>query len=294
MILLFACVISISVPPGLSQADPPGSGSGGSPISGSTDPGGFGAGGLENSNSHGGSTGPNNPTPTVETIDCGPVVVEGSFIAMPTAVCGLVHPMCDAATPAALPGNGAHNFVDLITYPNGTQTQVPHCAVPPGNARPQVTGDMAKAQAEKLLPHPAIGTAPAGGVSLVNIETVLWVDTKPDITLGTVNLLGFRVTLRAHLERADWDFGDGATASSEGPGKAYSHADPCKTAQCPNYFGHTFRRTGEVTIGAQLTWSGQFQVDGGAWQDIPGTVTAPATEHPLHVKEARGVLVDNP
>jgi len=153
---------------------------------------------------------------------------------------------------------------------------------------------MARAEAEKLLPHPQIGTAPAGGVSLVNIETVLWVDTKPDLTLGTVTLLGYRVTLRAHLERVDWSFGDQASATTAGPGKAYTKSDPCKTADCPDYFGHVYRQTGHLTIGAQLTWTGEFQVDGGAWQEIAGTVTAPATGRPIHIREARGVLVDNP
>jgi len=153
---------------------------------------------------------------------------------------------------------------------------------------------MARAQAEKLLPHPRIGTAPAGNVTLVNIETVLWVDTPADFTLGTVRLLGYRVTLRAHLERTGWSFGDDQTDTTNGPGKRYTHEDPCRTADCPNYFGHTYRRTGSVTIGAELTWSGQFQVDGGAWQDIPGTVTAAAQNQPMRVKEARGVLVDNP
>ena len=153
---------------------------------------------------------------------------------------------------------------------------------------------MAHAEAQKLLPHPAIGTAPTGHATLVNIETVLWVATGPDRTLGTVTLLGHRVTLRAHLQQVHWDFGDQATDTTQSPGKPYSHDDPCRTAQCPNYFGHTYLRTGAVTISAQLTWTGQFRVDGGAWQDIQGTVTAPATNQPIRVREARGVLVPNP
>jgi hypothetical protein len=96
------------------------------------------------------------------------------------------------------------------------------------------------------------------------------------------------------LVRVGWDFGDHESAVSEGPGKRYSHREPCRTAQCPGYFGHTYLRTGAVTISAQLTWTGQFQVDGGAWQDIAGTVSAPATSELIRVKQARGVLVPNP
>jgi hypothetical protein len=153
---------------------------------------------------------------------------------------------------------------------------------------------MARAEAEKLLPHPEVGTAPTGGATLVNIETVLWVKTDSDLALGTVTLLGHRVGLRAHLQQVRWTFGDDSGDTTDGPGTPYTHEHPCRTADCPDYFGHTYRRTGAVTIGAQLTWTGQFQVDGGAWQDIPGTVTAAAGDQPMHVKEARGVLVDNP
>jgi hypothetical protein len=88
-----------------------------------------------------------------------------------------------------------------------------------------------------------------------------------------------------------WDFGDHSTDTTDGPGKAYTNADPCRTAQCPSYFGHTYARTGHVTVTANLTWTGQFRVDNGAWQAIPGTVAAPATSETIRVKEARGVLV---
>ncbi len=153
---------------------------------------------------------------------------------------------------------------------------------------------MARESAERLLPHPGIGTAPAGNVTLVNIETVLWVQTPADRTLGTVTLLGHRVTLRAHVQTVRWNFGDGTAGETSSPGKAYTDADPCRTAQCADYFGHTYLHTGEVAIAAQLTWTGQFRVDGGAWQPIAGTVTAAATSETIRVKEARGVLVPNP
>ena len=249
--------------------------------------------GLENSRGHGVTGTADGSHLTVSTVDCGPVAVEGRPV-VTAGACTSVHPICDVAANTALPTNGARDFVVVTTYPDGHQTFAPQCGVTAGAARPQVTPEMARAEAEKLLPHPRIGTAPAGGVSLVNIQTVLWVDTGRDLTLGTVTLLGYRVTLRAHLQSVDWRFGDGQSDTTTDPGKAYSRDDPCRTVQCPDYFGHVYRSTGSLTIGAQLTWTGQFQVDGGAWQDIPGTVTAPATGTPLHVREARGVLVDNP
>jgi hypothetical protein len=153
---------------------------------------------------------------------------------------------------------------------------------------------MVRDEAEKLLPHPRIGSAPPGHVTLVNIETILWVDTDPDRVLGTVTVLGQRVELRAHVERVRWQFGDGASEVTAGPGTEYSDAQPCDTKACPGYFGHTYERAGRVTITADLIWSGEFRVEGGGWQTIPGTVTAAATSTAVDVKEARAVLVPNP
>jgi hypothetical protein len=161
-------------------------------------------------------------------------------------------------------------------------------------AIPQITGAMLREQAEKLLPHPKIDTAPTGANTLINIETVLWIDTAADRTLGTVTLLGHHVGLRAHIDTVDWNFGDRQTDHTTDPGRAYTRADPCRTPQCPSYYGHTFRHTGRYTITATLIWTGRYQLDGGAWQTITQPVTAPSTAHPITVKQARGVLIPNP
>jgi hypothetical protein len=153
---------------------------------------------------------------------------------------------------------------------------------------------MARAQAQRLVPHPAIGTAPPGGTSLVNIQTITWLATPADRTLPTVRLLGRQVQLRVHLARVAWDFGDQQQATSTGPGRAYTRTDPCTTQQCPGYFGHTYTRTGTVTITARVTWTGRYRVDAGPWQAIPGTVTAPAAAATLTLRQARAILVPPP
>jgi hypothetical protein len=159
---------------------------------------------------------------------------------------------------------------------------------------PPITPDMARAEMRKLLPHPGIGTAPAGSGTLVNIETVLWDATSEDLDLGTATLLGRRVGLRAHLDHVDWTFGDDETDTTTSPGTPYSDNDPCRTVECPGYYGHTYRRTGHIHVDADLSWHGEFSVDGGAWQPIPGTADAAATTTDLRVEQARAVLVPNP
>jgi hypothetical protein len=147
---------------------------------------------------------------------------------------------------------------------------------------------------KQLRPVP-IGAAPPPGKSvLVNTQWIAWLPTPAEKDLGTITLLGYRVALRIHLEHVDWDYGDGATGATTTPGKVYDHVhDRCHTATCGEYLGHVYARSGAFTAKAAITWSGQYSVDGGAWLDIPGTVTpaqGPATL-PVAVIEARSVLV---
>ena len=63
---------------------------------------------------------------------------------------------------------------------------------------------------------------------------------------------------------------------------------------CPDYFGHTYRGTGPVTVAATAYWQASFTVGRGGVVDIPGTVAGPTGTAELAVKQARSVLVPNP
>jgi hypothetical protein len=233
--------------------------------------------------------------PAISTsIDCGPPAVVGHEMPLTNPNCAVARVFCDVQSTAQLPTPTVTDTVTVTRFPDGRIEIAPHCRVHVGKRAARITDEMLRDEAEKLVPHPKIGVAPPGGVTLVNIETVLWVDTLPDRFLGTVTLLGHRVDLRAHVEQVHWDFGDGSTDTTSTPGEAYTHDDPCRTVDCPHYFGHTYIHTGRVTITAELTWTGEFRVDGGTWQPITGAVAAPATATSVHVKEARGILAPNP
>jgi hypothetical protein len=161
-------------------------------------------------------------------------------------------------------------------------------------AAPRVTAVLVMREVRKLVPHPKVGIAPPGGATLVNIQTLLWADTPSDQSLGTVTLLGHQVTLQVHVAQVDWDFGDGQRDTTPSPEPRYDPSAGCKTVSCPGYWGHVYAATGAMTVSATVTWSGRYRVDGGAWLDIPGTVTGPATTAALTVRQARGVLVPNP
>ncbi len=212
----------------------------------------------------------------------------------PGAVCGQVRNVCDAATAKQLPTDPRITTTATEQRnPDGTWQLIgTDCLV--RSARPRVTALLVMQQVRKLVPHPAIGIAPPGGATLVNIQTLLWAETAPEQSLGAVRLLGHDVALRVRVVRVDWDFGDGSTDTTDSPEPKYNPADGCRTVMCAGYWGHVYRSTGSMRVSATVTWSGRYRVDGGPWQDIPDTVTGPAASTDLVVRQARGVLVPAP
>lgn len=149
-------------------------------------------------------------------------------------------------------------------------------------------------RAVRLLPRVAIGSAWTT-IALVNAETILWAVTAPDRALATVTVVGQPVQLRVHFVSAHWDYGDGSRETTTTPGKPYDKVrDPCETAQCAHYAGHTYTNTGRVVITLAVTWHAQYRLGTGHWIDITGDITGPTARHTLTVKQVRGVLVPNP
>lgn len=158
----------------------------------------------------------------------------------------------------------------------------------------QVTAAMVRQQIARLIPRAAIGMAPQQA-TLVNIQTVMWVDTSPQRALSPLTILGHRVLVTLRLDQVRWDFGDGQSDSPPIPGKRYDAVnDPCRTVECPDYYGHVYTDTGSMTVAATGNWVASFTVDGGPAATIPATVAGPTATAALQVRQARGELVPAP
>ena len=251
----------------------------------------------------GGST--SSSGPRIETVDCGRVKVGVISENSPNHFCAAVQGSCSVQSRAQAPADPKATTVGFVQQnPSGTwELNGFDCNVVPGAGPPpppQVTPFDAYAAVLKLVPSPAIGVAPGKGRTLVNMETIFWVNSAADQSLGPVTLLGHQVGLRIHARAAAWAFGDGSTDTSAGLGRPYAAADGCGEAVCAGYFGHTYVSTGEMTVSATVTWAGEFSVDGGPWRGIANpatganTVEGPAATRPITVIQARGVLVQDP
>jgi len=246
-----------------------------------------------------------NTGPRIETVDCGRVKVGVISENSPNHFCAAVQGSCSVQSRAQAPADPKATTVGFVQQnPSGTwELNGFDCNVVPGAGPPpppQVTPFDAYAAVLRLVPSPAIGVAPGKGRTLVNMETIFWVNSAADQSLGPVTLLGHQVGLRIHARAAAWAFGDGSTDTSAGLGRPYAAADGCGEAVCAGYFGHTYVSTGEMTVSATVTWAGEFSVDGGPWRGIANpatganTVEGPAATRPITVIQARGVLVQDP
>lgn len=195
-------------------------------------------------------------------------------------------------------GKPVHSFVSVTTYTAPKRVVVtPFCPgdTAPGTAAapPPVTAGVVRASVEKSLPRPIIASAPPPtATALVHVQIITWIKSADgQVPLGSATLLGQHVDFRAHVTAVDWDFGDGSSDTSNGPGRAYDFdVNPCRDYLCPGYFGHVYTKAARVTVTARATWFAQFRVGGGAWQNV-GAVQGTTGQLPLTIHSAHTVLV---
>jgi hypothetical protein len=202
-------------------------------------------------------------------------------------------PGCDQT--AQDTGRAYSNFVRVVKQADGTWSLTgTECDAIAVAGPPRVTALMVWEQARRLISAAPIGLAPRES-TLVNIQTIMWVNTGAARMLPSVVLVGQPVSIHIAIDHVVWAFGDGRTDTAEGPGKPYDpQGDPCPTKQCPGYFGHAYTTTGQMTIMATVTWRATFRVGGGALTPIPGTIAGPSATARILVREARSLLVPDP
>ena len=149
----------------------------------------------------------------------------------------------------------------------------------PDAAAPQVTPALV-ARAFQRIPLPALRaiTQPADK-TLVNFDTIFHVDATP--LHRTLTLLGQRVELAIKPSTYRWVHGDGTTSVTHTPGAAYPAKDVV----------HRYQQA-HVTVRqhVEIVWTARWSLNGGAYQDVDGTVTTVGPATALRVAEATPVL----
>jgi hypothetical protein len=78
-----------------------------------------------------------------------------------------------------------------------------------------------------------------------------------------------------------WSFGDGEATTTAGPGRPYPSKD----------VSHRYSAPGVVAPRVDVTYTGEYRVDGGRWLDVPGDATITGPTVLLTVIEARSELI---
>lgn len=152
---------------------------------------------------------------------------------------------------------------------------------------PALTMDMiVSAFHDTAFAVPRVNIQPEGDVTLVTLPTYYEVlfpsEGYEPAEIDTVTLLGFSVDIRPRLDAVTYHFGDGATA-----GPTTDLGGPHPTGGIV----HEYANKGGYQVRADITYGGQFRVNGGDWSDIPGTATITGGQTTLTVKESRARLV---
>ncbi len=153
---------------------------------------------------------------------------------------------------------------------------------------PQVTPEMAYQQMLQLLPVLDFGYQP-DVEGLVNLPVIVYTDPQQDWTFPPVILLDQAVVIRSTAIGYTWSFG-GVQVPANWPGRPY--ADDCSPVTCEGYVSFPFTERGEYQIGLTVTWTGEFSVNGGAWQPVSDVGTTISPPQAVTILEAHAVLTD--
>jgi len=158
-------------------------------------------------------------------------------------------------------------------------------AAPASPAPPRITPAMVLRAFERVpLPDSELVVQPPGGQTLVGLDTIFSTDAEG--FTETVTLLGREVELDITPTSYLWRHGDSTEQTTDWPGQEWR-----RSRSEGRYVTHLYEDRMRVTTSVDTTWSARFRVDGGAWEEVPGTVTIEGDPSPLRVRSASPHLV---
>lgn len=121
--------------------------------------------------------------------------------------------------------------------------------------------------------------------SLRNGHTHLW--AEGDTQDFNTDIRGIPTKLRAIPVGWNWDYGDGDTRNLDFPGEPA----PEHTLRDETPTSHSYTETGTYGVGLTTLFRGEFSVDGGPWQAIPGQAAVPSDPIEIDVWRTKKQLI---
>lgn len=132
-----------------------------------------------------------------------------------------------------------------------------------------------------LAPRPELDAAP-GRVGLTGLESFFWVARDLEPVTATAGVRGLSVTAEARPVRYLWDFGDGATTETQGPGRPWTRSRPGSVS-------HLYETKGRYEATVEVVWAARWRVGQGPWRALGYFTTTGSLDYP--VREMVAVLV---
>ncbi|MGO1552870.1 MAG: PKD domain-containing protein [Micrococcaceae bacterium] len=125
------------------------------------------------------------------------------------------------------------------------------------------------------------------GFGLINAHTNVYASTYRPQTQSQ-EMLGYQVTLRITPVSWVWSFGDGATLTTDVPG----HPQDRFNEETPT--SHVYSETGTFPVNLTTTYEGDYQIEGGAWIPVAGTMSIDAETQQADIWRAKTRNVAEP
>lgn len=160
----------------------------------------------------------------------------------------------------------------------------------PGQASPVTPGRVLREVRRYGWQAPDLHVQPGDGWTLVNLATNAYTTlAQPEVKSFT--LLGHAVVVAAGPRSYSWSWGDGTSTVTSTPGhRVIGQSDGrVDLAGC---VAHVYARRGTgLVVSVAAVYAGRYRIDGGPWQQLPGTLTVPGQHVRLDVETATPVLV---
>ncbi|UYQ76278.1 hypothetical protein OF385_09445 [Glutamicibacter sp. JL.03c] len=143
---------------------------------------------------------------------------------------------------------------------------------------------------EKFRSYPIKGStiqSAPNKFSLRNGHTHFWASKETQEFQS--NLSGANVRIKAIPIQWNWSYGDGSQRNLNFPGEAM----PGHTLHDETPTSHSYSETGKFGVKVTTLYRGEFSVDGGPWQAIPGQAAVPSNTLPMDVWRTEKELIAN-
>lgn len=176
--------------------------------------------------------------------------------------------------------NAAGNSVNNAWTYLGSECRRPSTAGPTQQPRVLTWTDVLSAIREIGVPG---GSVKGPDFTLVNLKTTFF--TVPATIDRPLSIIGYDVNVHVAPSSYTWHWGDGATETTDTPGRPYPATDVTHT------YRHATAAHQPLQVSVDVTYTAQYQVNGGVWQQVPDALTIPGQPRDLPVKQASAVLV---